>query len=95
MILEFSGEIWYWRGPAPFYFVTVPEKQSEPIKAVSGIVSYGWGVIPVQVRIGETVWTTSLFPKHGRYLVPIKELVRRSEGLDEGDNVSIRLEIRL
>jgi hypothetical protein len=22
--LEFSGEVWFWRGPSPFHFVTVP-----------------------------------------------------------------------
>ena len=95
MLLEFSGEIWFWRGPAPWYFVTVPEEQSDDIKAVSSIVTYGWGVIPVSVRIGKTVWQTSLFPKDGLYIVPIKASVRKAEDLDEGDNVAVRLEVRL
>lgn len=95
MLLEFSGEIWFWRGPAPWYFVTVPEEQSDDIKAVSSIVTYGWGVIPVSVRIGKTVWQTSLFPKDGLYIVPIKASVRKAEDLDEGDTVTVRLEVRL
>lgn len=95
MILEFDGEIFIWRGPSPFYFVAVPEEPSGAIKAVSSLVTYGWGVIPVRVRIGETEWKTSLFPKDGRYLVPIKDLVRKAEDLYEGDTVHIRLELGL
>lgn len=94
MIIEFTGKIWYWRGPSPFRFVTVPEEQSRDIKAVSRFVTYGWGVIPVHVRIGETEWTTSLFPKDGRYLVPIRDSVRKAEGLEVDDEVTVRLEIR-
>ena len=93
MNIEFNGKIFIWKGPAPWFFVTVPEKQSQDIKAISGFVTYGWGVIPVHVRIGKTEWTTSLFPKDGRYLVPIKANVRKAENLEEGDNVTIQLEI--
>lgn len=90
---EFSGEIWYWRGPSPFHFVTVPDPESEEIKDISGFVTYGWGMIPVHVRIGSTEWTTALWPKDGRYIVPIKDVVRRAEKLDLGDMVTIRLEV--
>jgi Domain of unknown function (DUF1905) len=91
--LEFSGKIWYWKGPSPFYFVTIPAKQSRDIKAVSKLVTYGWGVIPVGVQIGETEWETSLFPKDDRYLVPIKASVRKAEKLGEGDKVLVKLEV--
>jgi hypothetical protein len=94
MIIEFNGRIFIWRGPSPFYFVSVPAEQSRDIKAISQLVTYGWGVIPVHVRIGKTEWTTSLFPKDGLYLVPIKASVRKAENLEEGDNVTIRLEVR-
>jgi hypothetical protein len=93
MTIEFTGMIWYWRGPAPFYFVTIPEMQSGDIKAISAFVTYGWGVIPVTVWIGETEWKTSLFPKDGRYIVPIKASVRQAENLDAGDEVTIRLKV--
>jgi hypothetical protein len=95
MNLEFTGTIWFWRGPAPWYFVTVPAEQSRDLKAISGLVTYGWGVIPVRVQIGNTEWQTSLFPKDGRYLVPIKASVREAENLDQGDNVTVRLDVRL
>ena len=94
MIIEFEGEIIYWRGPAPFLFVAVPEEPSRNLKAISASVTYGWGVIPVHVRIGETEWKTSLFPKEGRYLVPIRMSVQRSEDLKVGDRVVIQLEVK-
>ena len=93
MNIESSGKIWYWRGPAPFFIVTVPVKQSRDLKAVSGLVTYGWGMIPVYVRIGKTEWKTSLFPKDGLYIVPIKASVRIAENLEEGDSVTIGLEV--
>jgi hypothetical protein len=93
MNIEFNSKIWYWRGPAPWYFVTVPAKQSYDLKAIVGLVTYGWGMIPVNARIGKTDWKTSLFPKDGRYIVPIKTSVRQAENLEEGDEVTVRLEI--
>ena len=72
VILEFSGEIIHWRGPSPFHFVTVPEEQSAAIEAVSSLVTYGWGVIPVMARVGRTDFRTSLFPMGELYLVPMK-----------------------
>ena len=94
MIIEFSGKIWQWRGPAPFYFVTVPERESDDLKHVSRSVTYGWGMIPVQARIGRTEWTTSLWPKDGAYVVPLKDAIRKAEKLDEDDVVTVRLEVR-
>jgi|SRR5690606_12348904 hypothetical protein len=92
---EFEGEIWFWRGPAPWFFVTVPEELSYDIQGISELVTYGWGMIPVHARIGSTEWTTSLWPKDGRYIVPIKASVRRAEGIDEGDTVAVHLDVRL
>ncbi len=91
MQLTFTGDIWYWRGPSPYYFVTVPDEQAGHLHEVSAAVSYGWGMIPATVRVGSTDFSTSLFPKNGGYIVPMKHVVRRSEGLDEGDTVTVRL----
>ena len=93
MRLEFSGEIFHWKGPAPFYFVKVPDEESDMIAAVSALATYGWGVIPVTVVAGKTEWTTALFPKDGSYLVPMKVSVRKAERLELGDNVDLRLSI--
>ena len=64
MNIEFNGKIWFWKGPAPWYFVTVPAKQCRDLKALSGFVTYGWGMIPANVRIGKTEWKTSLRSTH-------------------------------
>lgn len=93
MHIEFNGTIWFWKGPAPWYFVTVPEEQCRDLKAISGIVTYGWGMIPVHARIGDSAWTTSLWPKAGRYIVPIKASVRKAETLEEGDDVAVQLDV--
>lgn len=93
MQVDFDGEMWFWRGPAPWYFVTVPASACEAIKAISGQVTYGWGMIPARVRIGKTAYETALWPKDGRYIVPIKASVRRAEKLDEGDTVAIELQV--
>jgi Domain of unknown function (DUF1905) len=93
MALEFSGSIWYWAGPAPWYFVSVPADQCEALKAAAKLVTYGWGMIPVRVQIGGTTWKTSLFPKDGLYIVPIKASVRKTESLEEGVEVLVRLEV--
>ncbi|GAB1644445.1 DUF1905 domain-containing protein [Krasilnikovia sp. MM14-A1259] len=93
MDLEFTGDVWFWRGPSPFHFVTVPEPHCDDLAGVAGEVSYGWGMIPVSARIGSTTWTTSLFPKDGGYIVPIKDKVRHAEGVEAGDPVTIVLTV--
>lgn len=93
MNIEFSGKIWFWKGPAPWYFVTIPADESYDRKMISASVTYGWGVIPVIVRIGKTEWTTSLFPKDGRYLVPLRADIRKAEKLHAGDEVTIHLKV--
>jgi hypothetical protein len=95
MDLEFSGEVWEWRGPSPFYFVTVPDEESALLESASSLVTYGWGMIPVAAAIGLTQWTTSLFPKDGLYVVPLKAVVRKAERIDVGDAVNVRLGVQL
>ncbi|HZP51368.1 DUF1905 domain-containing protein [Actinocrinis sp.] len=90
---EFTGEIWHWRGPSPFHFVTVPEEQAADIQALAADVTYGWGMIPVRVRLGGTAWKTSLFPKDGGYVLPLKDSVRRAESVELGDMVEVELTV--
>jgi hypothetical protein len=91
VILEFAGAVFTWRGPAPYHFVALPDDEGAEIRDVASLVTYGWGVVPVTVRIGDIEWTTSLFPKDGTYLVPLKDEVRTAEGIEAGDEVTIRL----
>jgi hypothetical protein len=93
--LEFIGEVVYWRGPSPYHFVAIPEDECRDIEAVSSLVTYGWGVIPVRAQLGTTTWTTSLFPRKGRYLLPVKDAVRTAEEVEVGETVRVRLVIEL
>lgn len=93
LTLEFSGPVWFWKGPAPHYFVTVPAEQAQQIKEAARFVSYGWGMVPVTVRVDQTIWKTSLFPKGGLYLLPVKLAVRRAAGIEEGDEVRVQLDM--
>jgi GNAT superfamily N-acetyltransferase len=89
---EFTGEIIEWRGPAPYYFVPVPDEESADLRAVASAAGYqGWKMLPVRVRVGSAEWTTSLWPKDGGYLLPLKDAVRKPEGLDAGEAVEVRL----
>ncbi len=88
-----SGEVWFWRGPAPWHFITVPEGAAEALAAVSPTVTYGWGMIPAVVRIGTSEWPTALWPKDGGYIVPVKARVRKAETIEVGDDVEVRLTV--
>jgi hypothetical protein len=91
MELVFTGPVWEWRGPAPYHFVTVPDDDAALIESLAQAITYGWGMIPVQVQLGDTVWTTSLWPKDGSYVVPLKHLVRKREHVALDDVVELTL----
>jgi hypothetical protein len=95
MELTFTGTVTEWRGPAPYYFVPVPDMESADIREVASMATYGWGVIPVEARIDEVAFTTSLFPKDGVYLLPLKAAVRKPRGLSAGDEVTVEMTVRL
>lgn len=91
--LRFAGPLWHWRGPAPWFFVTVPEPVGDDLRELAADVSYGWGMIPVRARTGASTWETSLFPKDGHYVLPVKTAVRRAEGLAEGDQLEVAMAV--
>jgi Domain of unknown function (DUF1905) len=95
MEYEFSGRVIEWRGPAPFYYLRLPDDESAEIREIAAMASYGWGVIPVVARIGDIEFETSLFPKDGSYLLPLKEAVRKPQQITLGDEVSVEMTVRL
>lgn len=90
---EITGEIIEWRGPAPFYFVATPPEVTDEIEIYKRELSYGWGVIPATVTLGTTTVTTSLIPRNGSFLVPIKDALRKPNGVQCGDDVSLLVEL--
>ena len=85
--LSFQSNIIEWRGPAPFAFAPIPPEHVAPIAQAARLVSYGWGMIPVEAGIGGVRFTSALFPKDGGYLLPLKDAVRRKAGLTIGDTI--------
>jgi hypothetical protein len=92
MDFECEGPVIEWRGPAPFYFVRIPDEETEDIKLAAKGLEY-WGQVPVVVRIGETEFGTALFPKDGCYLIPLKVVVRRATGIELDDVLAIGLDV--
>jgi Domain of unknown function (DUF1905) len=92
MDFEFEGPVIEWRGPAPFYFLRIPEEESADIKFAAKGMEY-WGQVPVVVRIDETVFTTALFPKDGRYLIPLKDAVRRAAEIELDQVLAVGLTV--
>jgi hypothetical protein len=90
--LRFEGPVVEWRGPAPFYFVAIPAEESEDIKLAAKGLEY-WGQVPVVVRVGEIEFTTALFPREGNYLLPLKDAVRSSAGIELDEVVEVWLSV--
>jgi hypothetical protein len=90
----FSGEVIEWRGPAPYLFVAMTAQDSEDLKEEAHRLIY-WGQVPVRVTIGDSEFTTALFPKDGRYLVPVKVAVQRAEAIGEGTVVDVALRLNV
>jgi hypothetical protein len=92
MDFEFEAPVVEWRGPAPFYFLRVPEDESADIKLAARGIEY-WGQVPVMVRIAGTEFSTALFPKDGRYLIPLKVAVRRALGIEADEVLAVALNV--
>jgi hypothetical protein len=93
MDATFSAELFEWRGPAPFYWFALPEDVCDDVRAEAAMATYGWGAIPVSVRIGGTEWETSLLPREGGYVLPVKKHVRTQEGVGDGDTVTVAMRV--
>lgn len=93
MTIRFAATPIWWQGPAPFLFIPVPVEESRLIKDLSAALSYGWGCIPVRVRIGASSWSTSLIPKQDRYLLPIKKAISRAETITLSGTYSVIMEL--
>ena len=90
----FTGEVIEWRGPAPYLFVAMTPEDSADVKEEARGLIY-WGQVPVLVTIGDTEFATALFPRDGRYLVPVKVAVQRAEEIEEGAIVEVVLRLNV
>jgi hypothetical protein len=92
--LTFQARVIYWRGPSPFFYAPLPPEPAAAVREVANIVTYGWGMIPVTVDIGETRFTTALFAKEGTYYLPLKVAVRRAAAITAGDLITVEMTIQ-
>ena len=92
MELEFTGEVVEWRGPAPYVFVPLPPDAADLVDEVKADVVY-WGVVPVRAWIGDTEFTTAMFPREDTWFLPLKVAVRRAQGVGLGDVVDVRMQV--
>jgi hypothetical protein len=89
----FDSVVIEWHGPSPFHFARIPADVAAEIKLAAPTLTYGWGVIPATVTVGSTSVTTSLIPRDGGYLVPLKDAIRKPEGFAIGDQIAVALRL--
>jgi hypothetical protein len=92
MEFTFKGEVIEWRGPAPFYFIATPAKFTADFKAIASSKSYGWGVLYANITLPGEYWKTTLMPKDGCYLIPIKKDIRLKHSFEVGQKVSVTVD---
>jgi hypothetical protein len=91
----FICEVIEWRGPAPYLFLRGHDAGGKrDLKEAARSLIY-WGQVAVHVTIGDTRFTTALFPRDGRYLVPVKVAVQRAEAIGEGAIVEVVLRLNV
>ncbi|WP_323096346.1 DUF1905 domain-containing protein [Intrasporangium sp. YIM S08009] len=94
LALDFTAELWRWEAQTGWFFVTVPPEASELVRERPR-PPRGFGSVRVRVTVGGSSWSTSIFPdaSRGAYVLPMKQAVRRAEGLGEGDPADVHLEV--
>lgn len=91
---SFRGKLWKHEGKAGWCFITIPKSVSKRIRAAHSSSEEGWGRLKVSATIGETTWKTSIWfdTKADSYLLPVKTLMRKKEGLAIGTFISAQVE---
>ncbi|HET6189347.1 MAG TPA: DUF1905 domain-containing protein [Trebonia sp.] len=92
----FNAELWLWdaRRTETWTFVSLPASQSEEIRDPAGGLRHGFGSVRVRATIGNSTWTTSIFPaSQAGYVLPVKRPIRVAESLDVGDMATVTVEL--
>jgi hypothetical protein len=96
-VITVTSLLWIWKGSdaaGRWYFITVPEEQSDEIRAHAFGNPRGFRSVKVEMRIHDVTWRTSLFPLNsGGYLLPVKAEVRRKTNIAAGDEVTVELDL--
>ena len=94
-MIRVTGPLWLWSGgQGSWHFLTIPEEESDGIRAHRLAHRGGFGSVKVEAGINGITWRTSVFPqKSGGFILPIKASVRRDTGIAAGDLVTVELEL--
>ncbi len=93
----FEGKVWLYMNPNAVYFVSLPNAMSAEILDMIGTDLNPWGTVPCEATIGDFTWETSMFPRKDRgcYDLPLNARVRKRLKLEDGQVVSVAIEIPL
>lgn len=86
---------WAARIDSDWYFAEVPEELSRLIAELQHpLPRRGFGGVRVEATVGSTRWRTSIFPgANGVYSLPLKQSVRRAEGLADAGPLAVHLRL--
>lgn len=92
---SFKAKVWKYKGPAGWYFVTLPRKLSMTIRKNHGLSEEGWGRLKANASIDDCKWQTAIWfdSKAKSYLLPIKASVRKTAKIDAGSTISVLLQL--
>jgi hypothetical protein len=82
----FDAAVWEHDGPGAWHFISMPREYADEIDQLTADSTTAFGSVRVEVSIGTTRWSTSLFldSRRGTYVLPVKKSVRAAENLVEG-----------
>lgn len=78
-----------------WHFIVLPKSISKDLREMFHGMTGGFGSLPVEVKIGKTIWKTSIFysARDGAFLLPVKAMVRKNENITAGKTVSFTIRI--
>ena len=94
MQLTFDAELFPWDANTSWVFVALPAEDADAVDDAAAMTG-GFGSVKVNVQIGKSSWSTSLFPSKEMqtYVLPLKKAIRTAESIDVGDTVEITIEL--
>lgn len=92
---RFRAEVFLHQGDAGWHFLTLPAEVADEIDLLTEETRRGFGSVKVRVTIGSSTWSTSIFPDSSTesFVLPVKKPVRTAEGIEDGDEVDVVLEL--
>ena len=98
--IEATASVWLWKAKDPsvtaaWHFITITGDAAAALRVKSRARKGGFGSVKVLARIGETEWSTSVFPARelDGFMLPLKASVRKVEGVKAGDEVTVLLRV--